>query len=136
MGKTKVTLDTNVLISALGWKGPPNKILEKVINKEIELIISDKQFEELSNSLDYPHLQFTKEQKDRLKSLILNIATFVSPMEKLNIIKLDPDDNIILECAVEGEANYIISGDSHLLDLKNFNGIKILTPSHFLQDIF
>ena len=133
MGKTKATLDTNILISALGWLGNPHKILEKVINKEIELIISDKQFEELSNTLDYPHLDFTQEQKDKIKSIITELATFVNPQETLNIIKSDPDDNAILECALAGNAEYIVSGDPHLLDLKEFRGIKIITASQFLE---
>lgn len=99
MGKTKVTLDTNILISGLGWKGNPKKIFNKVINREIELVISNNQFEELSRVLDYPKFEFTEEQKNRLKKLILEIATFVKPLEKIDVIKEDPDDNMILECA-------------------------------------
>jgi putative PIN family toxin of toxin-antitoxin system len=63
LGKRKVTLDTNILISALGWKGNPHKILQKVIDGEIELFISYDQFDELSRVLDYPKFDFTDEQK-------------------------------------------------------------------------
>lgn len=72
MGKTKAALDTNILISALGWKGKPKQVFEKVISGRVELVISDDQFSELSKVLDYPRLQFTDEQKDRFKSLILD----------------------------------------------------------------
>jgi len=54
---TKVTLDTNILISALGWRGNPHRILQKVINKEIELFVSHEQFEELARVLDYPKFE-------------------------------------------------------------------------------
>ena len=72
MGKTKVTLDTNILISALGWDGIPRQVLGKIIGGEVELFVSDGQFSELSEAMDYPKFQFTEEQKDRLKSLVLS----------------------------------------------------------------
>jgi len=124
MGKTKATLDTNILISALGWKGNPKQVFEKIVNREVELIISEVQFNELSEVLDYPKFQFTEERKDRFKALILEVATFVKPVEKIDVIKDDPDDNIILECAVTGSVDYIVSGDPDLLDLKEFRGDK------------
>ena len=133
MGKEKVVLDTNIQISALGWKGKPNQIFDKIVKKKVELVISDKQFNELSEVLDYPKFQFTEEQKDRFKSLILEIATFVKPLEKIEVIKNDPDDNMHLEAAVAGNVKYIVTGDPDLLDLNEFRGIKILTPKEFLE---
>ena len=66
MGKrTKVTLDTNVLISALGWKGNPHRILQKAIDGEIELFLSNEQFEEFARVLDYPKFDLTDDQKSR-----------------------------------------------------------------------
>lgn len=124
MGKTKATLDTNIMISALGWKGNPKKVFDKILKGEVELIISDEQFSELAKALEYPKFQFTKEQKDRFKSVILEIATFVKPVEKIDAIKKDPDDNIHLEGGVAGNVEYIISGDLDLLDLKEFRGMN------------
>lgn len=131
----KATLDTNILISALGWKGPPNKAFSKTINGEVELVTSDEQFNELSEVLEYIKFQFTEEQKDRFKALILEIATFVRPVEKIDTVKDDPDDNMILECAVAGSVDYIVSGDSHLLNLKKFRDIKIVTAKQFLEEL-
>ena len=133
MGKAKVTLDTNILISALGWDGKPRRVFEKVLSDEIELIISEEQFEELCEVLDYPRLNFTEEEKDRFKSLIIGVATLIKPSEKINVIKQDPDDNMILEAAVAGQANYIVTGDPDLLVLKEFRGIRILTAKEFLN---
>ncbi len=135
MGKTKATLDTNILISALGWKGNPKQVFNKITSGEVELVISDEQFSELSEALEYPKFEFTKEQKDRFKVLILGIATIVKPVEKINVIKEDPDDNMHLEAAVAGNVKYIISGDSDLLELNEFRGIKIITAKEFLEEI-
>ena len=135
MGKTKVILDTNILISALGWKGNPRKIFNKVIQGEIEFVSSDEQFAELSKTLDYPKFGFTEEHKDRFKSLILETATFVKPLEKLDVIKKDPADNRILEAAIAGNVNYIVTGDNHLLELKEFKEIKIIRAKDFLDII-
>jgi len=119
----------------LGWTGKPKQVFEKVISGRVELVISDDQFSELSKVLDYPRLQFTEEQKDRFKSLILEIATFVRPVEEIDVIKRDPDDNMILECAVAGSVHYIVTGDPDLLGLKEFRGIKIVTAKEFLKEI-
>ena len=135
MDKTKATLDTNILISALGWRGNPKKVFDKIIRGEVELVISDEQFSEFSGALEYPKFQFTEEQKDRFKALIFELATFVKPVEKIDVIKEDPDDNIILEAAVAGNVEYIVSGDPDLLELKEFRWIKIRTAREFLEEI-
>ncbi len=135
MGKRKVVLDTNILVSALGWKGKPHRIMEKVTNNELELFISNKQLSELSRVLNYPRLKFTEEQKFKFKELVLKTASFVEPTIKLDVIKDDPDDNMFLECALVADADYIVSGDDHLLSLKKFGRIKILTANQFLNEI-
>src|SRR3989344_2043204 len=63
---------------------------------------------------------------------IITLSKIVEPKSKLDIIKEDPDDNKILECAVEGKVDYIISQDKHLLDIKEYKEIKIITPKDFL----
>ncbi len=135
MGKTKIVLDTNILVSALGWEGNPRKILDKVKEGEVEALTSLQQMAELSRVLDYPRLGFSEEQKEKIKSTLSTFFTFVNPKEKLFVIKEDPDDNIILECAKEGNADMIISGDEDLINLKEFKGIAIKTPAQYLEEI-
>jgi len=65
----------------------------------------------------------------------MNIYEFVEPKKKLELIKDDPDDNIVLECALEGNVDYIISGDEHLLELKKFENIRIVSANDFLKII-
>jgi putative PIN family toxin of toxin-antitoxin system len=133
VGKRKVTLDANILISALGWKGNPHKILQKVVDGEIELFISYDQLDELSRVLDYPKFDFTEEQKARFKALISEIATLVRPSRKLDIVKEDPSDNRILECALAADVDFVISGDEHLLSIGQLGRIKIVSAGSFLR---
>jgi uncharacterized protein len=134
MGKRKVTLDTNILISALGWNGNPRRILEKITRGEIELFISHEQFNEFLRVLNYERLGFTTEEKNKYKTLISELATFVKTPIKLGVIKSDPSDNRILECAMIASVDYIVTGDkSHILPLKKFGRIKIVTATEFLN---
>ena len=66
---------------------------------------------------------------------LMAIADFVNPSETLNVVSEDPEDNRILECAVEAGANYVISGDSHLLKLIRYQNIEILNPLGFLEKL-
>ena len=132
MGKTKVLLDTNILISALGWSGKPKVIFKKCLHGELELVTSPDQIEELKRVMDYPKFNFSEEQKATFISIILEMATMVEITGKVNVVVDDPDDNAILETAIVGNAQYLISGDPHLLKLKEFAKVKIVTASEFL----
>lgn len=135
----KITADTNVLVSATFWRGDSNRIIEMVEKKQIELILSNKIIEEFTNVLNYREIQDKIKNKNlemmRTIEKIVSISTIVEPNEKLNIIKDDPADNKILECAVAGNVDYIISNDNHLLKLKEFQKIKIITPKEFVNVI-
>ncbi len=135
MGAPRIILDTNVLISAFGWAGKPRQIFERVLNKEFELLISEKQIVEIKRVLNYPKLKFTEDQKQRFLDILGNAARIVETHNDLDIIKEDPPDNMILEAAIEHKAAYIVSGDAHLLKLGEFQSVKILTPAQFLERI-
>ena len=132
MGKKKIVIDTNNLISALGWEGNSRDLLRKVIDKEYEFIISIKQLEELKNVLDYPKFRFSEDQKRKFLEIIFKIATVIKTKLKLDVC-VDKKDNMFLECAVEGKADYLISGDDHLLRLKKFRNVKIVSVKEFLD---
>ena len=135
MGKEKIVLDTNILISALGWQGKPYLIFLKVLNEEFELLLSEEQLDEIKHTLDYPKFSFTEEQKAHFVSILLSVANIITIPKQLSIIIEDPEDNIILETAIIGKADYLVSGDEHLLKLQEYSGVKILTASIFL-DLF
>ncbi len=132
MGKTKVLLDSNIFISALGWKGKPRVIFEKCLHGEFELITSADQLDELMRVMDYPKFNFTEEQKQTMLGIITAIATVVEISNTLKVIEEDPDDDVILETAVVGNVDYIVSGDPHLLKVRNFGKIKMVTANEFL----
>ena len=74
-------------------------------------------------------------KKNPVQRVVLDTNTLVIPHQTLSVVKKDEDDNRILECGVEGKAQYIISGDKrHLLSLKQYQGIKILSPANFLKE--
>jgi len=133
----KIVVDTNVLISATFWSGASSKIIQKAENRELELISSMDIIDEYYGVLNYKEIQ----DKIRDKNLemketvgkVISVAAVVWPKEKLCVIKDDTDDDKIVECAVEGEVDYIVSQDNHLLRLKEFRGIKILSPIEFLK---
>ena len=135
----KITTDTNILISSTFWSGDSDKILEKVENKEFELILSKEIIEEFFKVLGYAEIQ-NKIKNNNLEmqrtiEKITSISTIVEPKQKLDIVKEDSDDNIILECAIECNVDYIITNDNHLLKIKEFEGIKIIKPEEFLRKI-
>lgn len=133
----RITADTNVLISSTFWYGSSNKIMEKVENKEIELVLSREIIKEFTKVLEYEEIQQKIKNKNlemrRTVEKIASISTIVEPKQKLNVVKDDAKDNKIIECAVEGNVDYIISQDKHLLKLKEYKEIKIVLPEDFLK---
>ena len=132
--KLRVVFDTNVYISAILSSGNPRRVLEMASRNEIELLISDPIFSEIERVLR------TKVFKSELQvtttlSGIGDISILVSPGMKLSVIDRHEADNRIIECAVQGEAQYVVSGDHHVLSLKEYQGIKILSPTEFLEEI-
>ena len=132
----KITLDTNVILSSTFWFGDSSKIMEMVEKGGTELILSEDIIEEYKNVLNYEEIQDKIKNKNlemqRTVEEIITLSKIVEPKSKLDIIKEDPDYNKILECAVEGKVDYIISQDKHLLDIKEYKEIKIITPKDFL----
>lgn len=131
--KLKVVFDTNIFISATIFGGNPRQCLELVRESQIQLVTSKAIL-----------LEFAKKLKEKflwpdsdIKEVILGISEFaqiVVPKEIIQIIKHDLPDNRILECAKESKADYIISGDKkHLLSLKKFEGIPVISASEFLK---
>ncbi len=135
MGPTKVVLDTNILISALKWEGKPYQIFKKCSKGELELITSHAQLSELGRVMEYAKLRLNQEEKEIFWSLMLKIATIVDILGMSGMVKDDPTDDCILETALVGKAEYLISGDPHLLKLGEYQGVKIVTAHEFLEKI-
>ncbi len=128
----KVVLDTNIFISGIHWNGPSYKILQAWFEDRCEFICSTEILEEIVKTLKEFKVPLSKEEINWWENLILEKSTIVNPSEKIDIVK-DQDDNKFIEAAIEGKASYIISQDKHLLVIKEYRGIKIVTPEDYLK---
>lgn len=134
----KVVLDTNVLISATFWEGEAFKIIRLIGEKKIECFISKQILEEyikVANSDELMEKANEKNLSIKLSAMkLIEICKIVEPSRKIDVVKEDPDDNKIIECAVEAKADYIVTYDAkHILPIKDFEGIRIVSPTEFLK---
>jgi putative PIN family toxin of toxin-antitoxin system len=129
----KVVADTNILFSAMFWKGNEAKILKLAEEGEIKLLMSPALLDELRRVLMHEELRLDERTIGENVQYVLSTAELVSPRRMVKVIREDPSDNRVLECALEGSAKYVISGDKHLLRLKKFRGIRIVRAKEFLD---
>lgn len=129
----RIVLDTNVLISAIVFGGKPRKILEMVKNKELSGVISPVLMAELEEILS-KKIKYPKERVLQVEKKMKKIFRVVHPIKTIKAAR-DDNDNRVLEAAIEGKCEYIVTGDKDLLDLKRYQGIRILTPTEFLNEI-
>lgn len=132
-GKPRVVLDTNVLISALGWKGPERRLYRACLSGTIQLCISFPLVEELLRVMSYPKLGFSVQDRQTMIQDIFRIGYFPSSLPALEVVKEDPADDQVLACALASEAGWIVTGDAHLLRLRSFRGLPILRAADLLQ---
>lgn len=122
-----------VLVSALiSIRGNPALLLDKA-GESYTLFISKDILKEFEAVISRDKFDFTDEEINTIIEAVVSFSEVVNPAIKLDVIKSDPDDNKILECAVACEASCIVSGDRHLLELKEYSGIKIITPKTALE---
>jgi len=135
MKRHRIVLDTNVLISAILFGGPPREVLDLVISGTAECTLSLSILDELRDVLRRPKFGFSPEQSLQVLEELHAICDILHPAKSILALASDPDDNMILECAVASKAEFIVSGDRHLLDLGQFRGISIMRPSEYLRTI-
>jgi len=127
----KAVFDTNVLIAAFATEGICSKLLMRGRKRQFDLAICPfilKEFERII----VKKLRASKQEIEEALSLISEATCLtVNPKQDVSGICRDTDDNNILACAVEAKADYIVTGDADLLELKKFRGIPIVTPREF-----
>ena len=128
-----IVIDTNVVISALLFGGTPGKLIELWEKGLIRPLLSAEIMTEYLRVLAYPKFKLSEEKINYIiHQEILPFFKVVKSIPGPSIIKKDPDDDKFIRCAQAGNAKTIISGDQHLLALKSYHGITILTPTQFL----
>ncbi len=125
-------LDTNVIISGVLFGGDPARVLFKAAQGEFDFLISDAILEELTGVLRRPKFKLPTTFVEQLRAELSHSTRLIVTHSTLKAVKKDPDDNRILECAVDGKAGYIVTGDGDLLELEKFRKIQIVTPTAFL----
>lgn len=127
----KIVIDTNIWISYL-LGGLLQDIDKKLILREIKVVVSDEMLKELSEVSGRPKFKniFTAKRIKELFSLLDSYAIVVLPCEKVDVCR-DKKDNFLLEVALEGEADYLITGDEDILVLGSFHNTKIIRPKDF-----
>ena len=139
--KLRVVLDTNVLISVsfLRRSSTLNTIYEAIKNQEFILILSHSILQEIEEVSAREKIvkRTVMSEKERIKFIenLIEICFVVPGKKDIKVVQADPDDDKFVIAATEGFADYIVSGDDDLLELKEYEGIKILTPKEFLAII-
>ncbi len=128
----RLVLDTNVLVSAIVFEGPPRDVLKTVLTGAHRLVLSPAILHELRRVLTGSKFRYAQAAADLVDAELREIAEIVEPETRLSVIAADPEDNRVLECAVEGGADVIVSGDRDLLALGRYAEIPVCRPQEFL----
>lgn len=128
-----VIIDTNVIVSALGWSGPSRTVVDLLARDEISLFLSPGTLAELERVISYRKLGFTESRKRRFLAFLSRHSRMVSPILRVARVVDDPSDDKFLELAEAADADYLITGDRHLLALKHHGRTRIVTPRAFLS---
>jgi len=134
----RVVLDTNVIISGtITDYGAPFQILKSWEKGDFVIIVSEPILQEIERVLHYPHIKNERRLTDQDIGNVLQLLRIYGiniPAEiEIEAVPEDPEDNKFIVAAVEGDADYIVSGDRHLRDLKSYRDIEIVSPSEFVR---
>lgn len=130
----KVVLDTNILVSALLFKGELSKIVDLWKKGRIIPFFSRETFDEFMRVLEYPKFSLTNtEIKTILEKEVLPYFEVVDVADEFKGVCRDPDDNKFLSCAVSASANLIVSGDKDLCDLRTYRSVRIVSAIEFIR---
>ena len=129
----RVVLDTNIIISSVFWKGNPHEVVRRGILRVYQSVTSAEILDEAVNKLR-TKFKFPEESIQELVAILLAHSHVVEPTSKFDVVR-DKSDNKVIECAFDGKADYIVTGDPDLLDLKEFKSTRIITAKEFLEKV-
>ena len=129
----KIVLDANIFLSSLFWGGNPRIVLERAIRKLDELFITDEILDEIEAVIGRPKFHAGKNEIEYYIKSIEEIANKIVVKKRIKNVSRDKTDNKYIECGIAGNVDYIITGDIHLLEIKQYNNIKIVTAKEYLE---
>jgi uncharacterized protein len=130
----RAVLDTNTIVSGLGWGGAPGAVLDAALAGRFDIVTSAPLLEELRRVLAYPKLEAVIGEVDDLVELFALTAIVVEPTETVDLVR-DSDDNRLIEAARTGGADVIVTGDQDLLSLESVGQISIMPVREFLETV-
>ena len=129
----RVVLDTNVLVSAIISNGRPRQLVKKGISNQFSIVTSESILQELAKVIHRPKFKTSEEEIRRITLALRRTAEFVDVQSKLVVVADDPKDDMIINTAIDGCADLIVSGDKHLLCLESYHGIRIVNVETALR---
>ncbi len=129
----RVVVDTNVYISAIFWGGKPRHVIDLSRDGKIQIFISEDIEQEILDKL-MTKFGLNSDDTGRVMADFSTFTKLVKVSRPVHVVKDDPDDDKFIECAVECGAEFIISGDKHLLEMKKYKGIDIMNAATFLKN--
>lgn len=131
----KIVCDSNIFISGFIFGGNPERIIKSCRERKLSLVVSPEILNEVARILK-EKFRWNKNDIERAIISVIKISEVVRPEVRVNRIRKDQSDNRVLECAVFGKVDYIVTGDKkHLLPLKKYRGVSIISPGEFLKKV-
>lgn len=127
-----VVLDTNVVLSAILFGRKPRQVLEEALTGSIQLFISESMISELQGVLQRPKFGFSAQFVQSIVSEFTSIAEWIEPTEHFDLVVDDPSDNQFIDCAMAAKADYLVTGDNHLLKLGKCGKTQIVNADSFI----
>jgi putative PIN family toxin of toxin-antitoxin system len=131
----RIVLDTNVLISAVISEGKPRQLVRLASQKRFVLIKSEEIVKEYVKVLQREKFGMTGQEVVKAKNALLKTGKTVKVTSRRRVIREDPDDDIFLNAALDGNADYIVTGDPHLLNLASYKRTQIVTVDFMLKKL-
>lgn len=128
----RVTLDSNIYVSAFRFGGKPLELLQSAIDGKVTIAVSEAILGETVRILQ-DKFGFDPDQLGRVVRDVKALSLTFTPDKFLEVVVADPDDNKVIECAVASQSEIIISGDKHLLQMREYQAIQIMKVSDYLQ---
>ena len=133
----RIVVDTKVMVSALLWEGAPHEILKWAEADQVTLCFTQPMLDELIEVLERPKFKRRLQQREtsmhEITVGLLPLVELYMPVAASGSVAIDPDDEIFIACALSAGATVLVSGDAHLLNVKQYEKIKIMTPVDFLR---
>ena len=133
----QAVLDTNVVVSGLIWKTSPRQVLDAARDRRLTLYTSSVLLDELAEVLSRAHLApiiaANRSSAELLMRQYAMLARVVTPAQINRVVAKDIDDDAVLACALAAQADWIVSGDAHLLNLKHYQGMRIIDAAQALR---